>query len=236
MWKFYNWFFKKILFRPGLQKHRLISWFIGSDAYKLTHYPPGTFHWYCRIWFERIVYRLIEPFIFEYWCKETLEQYLLDFGIDKTKIRIIENADWDRDYTKTKLVKYEKKEHPRYTIIYYYPKDNPKFRYMIYGIYHIEQLIEHFKNCVEFMRLDGTKDMAEVLPIVDAYIRPSAYEGCIPRLVRECRLNEVPVYFKTGQQDLNEIKNFICTNCTYPNCINEKSISKWDYKNQYLIE
>ena len=170
-----------------LSKH-----WLGSDALKLVKYPPGKWTWKIRIFMERVLWKLFEFLIDEHRIVHPrLSKYLIDFGIPEKKITV---------KPMLPLCYYcvnscSKIKHDGINIAYYYPGDrgNRKFKRHTYGLDIIEQIISMFPQ-VNWIHLDGKKNICVVYPILDAYIRPSRHDG-LPRIILECLALDIPYYW-----------------------------------------
>lgn len=175
------------------ESHYLIHWWLGTDALKLDTFPPTDRKaWYIRIVFERIFHKLIEPFIREHWIVgEPLRKHLLNFGIDSLKIKLVPLAG--------KYGRMPKQDHKEFNVLYYFPKhsQNAKFKEWKYGWDLFVKIRKKVSSDINFIVVDGTQDLTQILPIVDCYIRPSRHDG-LPRLVLECQENDIPVYYPFG--------------------------------------
>lgn len=187
------------------RNQRIIHWWLGTDALKLTDFPPtDSVFWWGRIIFERILWKAMEPLIKEHWIDhERLRTHLIEFGIDNRKIKVVPDA--------LNYGKYKKKSHKGVIILYYFPKvnKNRKYKEWKYGYDYFLYANEHFARQINWIVVDGSQDMSKIFPIVDGYLRPSRHDGGA-RLVKECRLNQIPVYFpEDGQPHKREIVRFI---------------------------
>jgi hypothetical protein len=171
------------------QGHYIIHWWQGTDALKLTTYPPGRKVWLLRIFLERILWKVTEPLIREHWVVHPrLIDHLTKFGISKSKIIVRPPVPLD-------VSKIVKRRHARFNVAYYYPgaRGNRTFKRWIYGLDIIEKLIDMYPQ-INWICLDGTKNMFNVYETLDAYIRPTRHDG-MPRLVMECQSINIPVYW-----------------------------------------
>ncbi len=118
-------------------------------------------------------------------------KYLIDFGISERKISV--KLDYSKCNHCTKIC--SKKEHNGINVAYYYPGDrgNKKFKQWVYGKDIIDQIISMFPG-VNWIQLDGTKDICEIYPILDGYIRPNRHDG-FPLIIIECLILNIPYYW-----------------------------------------
>jgi len=180
---------------------------LGTDALKLTTYPPGKFSWRFRIFAERILWRLLEPLIDQHSVVHPrLSKYLIKFGISDDKISIkMDKGNCDYCIKPCKKIKHE-----GINIAFYYPGDrgNRKFKRWVYGMDVIEELIRIFPK-INWIHLDGTKDMCRIYPTLDAYIRPSRHDG-MPRMILECQILNIPYYWdEKFNPSVGEVYTFV---------------------------
>ena len=105
------------------------------------------------------------------------------------------------------LVKYPKVEHEGFNILYYWPatrkkKGNRVFFEWLYGYDVFAELIWLIPQAT-FVIVDGTKDMKEIYPIVDFYLRPNRHDG-YPFMVKECIAQDIPFYWSCKEPDITE--------------------------------
>lgn len=170
-----------------LSKH-----WMGTDVLKLTTYPPGKFTWRFRIFAERLLWKILEPLIDRHFIVHPrLSKCLIDFGISERKISV----KIDKGICNYCLKPCTKKPHTGFNVAYYYPGDggNVKYKRWVYGMDIIDELIKKYPN-LNWIHLDGNKDMCEIYPVLDAYIRPSKHDG-FPRIVLECVYHNIPYYW-----------------------------------------
>ena len=171
-----------------LSKH-----WLGSDALKLVKYPPGKWTWKIRIFAERILWRIFEPLIDHHFVVHPrLSKYLISFGIPEKKISVKAYLGlcYYCVYPCSKI------DHEGIYIAYYYPggRGNRKFKRWVYGKDIIDQIVLMFPN-VNWVHLDGKKNICVVYPILDAYIRPNRHDG-LPRIILECLALDIPYYWE----------------------------------------
>lgn len=141
-------------------------------------------------WFFRRFIRLSEYFIQGHLTiSDNLNEHLRDFGLRKP----IEHIDPPLRHTE----KYPKIPHDGFNIMYYVPKDkynNMLFQRWLYGYDIYEIISEAFSGSVNWILVDGSKDMRWVYPVVDFYLRPNRHDGP-SRLRMECDIQEIPYYW-----------------------------------------
>ena len=204
-------------------RHGLIKWWVGTDAFTLTTYPPGDRTWMVRIFFRRIIWRILWPF-FEHWAVNSgLADILIDFGIPRSKIKTIS---YPCNYPKI----FDKKRHNVYTVLFYLPKHekNKKYKLWVYG-YDILKQIEQAVDNVNFIWLDGkTYDMSQVFPVADAYLKIVRQPGQEENLLgKECKMNGIEVieldYNLDDKKNTDKLIGYIMY-----------SRDKWIERNKYL--
>jgi len=150
-------------------------------------------------WFVfRILIRIIEPFIQCHYCiSQNIAENIHKFGVTKP-IEIIE--------TRMKhYKKYEKIKHNTFNVIYYNPINSKDvdFTRWLYGLDLIEEVINDMKT-INFIELDGTKDLSNIYPITDFMIRPNRHDG--PSRIRlECEIQNIPYYWTQKNPNKNDM-------------------------------
>lgn len=187
-------------------RQKLVRWWLGSDVFILLTFPPGRGKLsLLRYRFKHFVTkRLVDANWFD--SKRLLIEYT-----EKFKCR---NPQEKHHILNMLTEKVSKRKHEGINIAYYWPKKSNQYYEYLYGIDLIEKLILLYPEA-HWLRLNGALkpqvEMKMFLPIVDAYIRPSRHDGG-SRLVRECRLNDIPVYWsEDGKPTLKEICKFVET-------------------------
>lgn len=98
--------------------------------------------------------------------------------------------------------------HSGFNVLYYKPyRKDSKFRDWLYGIDLIEQLKKDIPevNYIEVGQgFNKNKDMREVYPIVDFYVRPNRHDG-LSKMVRECNINNIPFYWSQTNPNYDEM-------------------------------
>jgi len=164
--------------------------------------------WYIKIFFRRIFWKLFHKYFIHWVNHIELGEILEKIGIfDYT---LVENPDYNH-------IKYNKKQHDVFNILYYYPnKRNEKFIRWTYGIETISLIIDKFKldKKVNWIRLDGSINMKNVLPIADCYIKANTRLGSAKnRIAKECDINNIPViytdYKKTNIENIEYVEGRI---------------------------
>lgn len=183
---------------------KIARFWVGSDVLLLKAFPPGRGK--RTVIVHRILKKITEPFIAAHWVNgERLMRELS--GILPPQKMVLQH--WGGVHAKT----YGKFSHGGINIAYYMPREDVYARW-VYGIDLIEELQERYKNAlhqaeVNFILLDGKMDMADIFPYLDAYIRPSRWDGW-PRLVQECKINDVPFYYSDdGKPSVEAMFKFI---------------------------
>jgi hypothetical protein len=183
-----------------MKNQRIIHWWFGTDALKLAMVPPGKKTWRYRIYAERLLWKTIEPLISEHWVvAEHLKKHLIKFGIKENKIKVVSRSDLKGDSFSINYKKYKKKKHNGFNVLYYCPnvQTNQKFKDWVYGKDIFFKLMNCFPN-INWIHIDGKQDMSKIFPVVDLYIRPNRSDG-VSRLVKECKLNNIPVIATTEE-------------------------------------
>ena len=111
-------------------------------------------------------------------------------------------------YSTPVSVNVERTPHEGFNVLLYRPKWS-KLREWMYGYDIMDAVKDSFKDCadIKFVEVDGTANMDDIYPYIDAYIRPSRHDGD-PRMVRECIMLGIPTNQST---EIPEIINFIKT-------------------------
>jgi len=166
---------------------------VGTDALKLVKYPPGKLTWKFRIFIERMMLRIFGGIIDQHFVVHPrLTKLLVEFGIPSRKISVKVDKGICQSCTNicTRL------DHSGVNIAYYYPGDrgNRKFKRWVYGMDIIEYFIIPMFPEVNWIHLDGSKDMCRIYPTLDAYIRPSRHDG-FPRIIIECMTLGIPYFW-----------------------------------------
>ena len=171
----------------------------GTDALTLIKNPPGNRIWYLKLIFYRLKWKILYRIFDEHYIvHEKLRKYLIEFGIDSSKINVKANPILYNQ-------KFKKKKHKEFNVLYYHPRPSnlggEKFIRWIYGI----DIIEKIKD-INFIKVDGYQDLSKIYPVIDFYLRPSRHDG-MPRMIRECEKNEIPYYYsENGNPSINDIK------------------------------
>lgn len=159
----------------------------GTDSLMLVNYSMRK--WNKKpYWFVfRILIKALDFFIEGHYCvSENVADNVRKFGTRK-QVKVFRN--------KLKYpMKFGKIPHDGFNVIYYNPKNRPdkKFTIWLYGIDIIEQVKKLLPN-INWIELDGTKDMSKVYPIADFCLRPNRHDGA-SRMIQECKINEIPCY------------------------------------------
>ncbi len=173
----------------------------GTDSLMLVDYSMRK--WRKKpYWFVfRILIKLMDIFIECHYCVSlNVADNLRKFGTKK-QIKILHDK---IKYNK----KFDKKRHKGFNIIYYYPINMDKtFIRWLYGIDIIEYLKNRFPD-INFIRLDGNKDMSKVYPITDFMVRPNRHDGH-PRIVDECEIQDIPYYWSYEEPNMNALIKII---------------------------
>ena len=56
---------------------------------------------------------------------------------------------------------------------------------------------------INFIVVDGSRNMKDVFPVVDFYLRPNRHDGA-SRLRRECEIQEIPYYWTRRDPSVKE--------------------------------
>ena len=158
---------------------------VGTDVLCQLRYPPYIqLRFRVKIFFERIIARLIQPFIERNIAvSEGLKKDLEGIGYKNIIIR--------PDPVKYTEV-YPKVEHVGVNVLYYIPrgKRNQKFTEWLYG-WDVWQDYKKSHSDYNFIEVNGLHDMSKVYPIIDLYFRPTRYDGA-SRMVQECKIQGIP--------------------------------------------
>ena len=154
-------------------------------------------------WFVfRILIRILEYFIEAHYCdSENVKNNLLKFGTNKKVIVKHDHVNYPEPF--------DKKKHNVFNVIYYNPKSraDKEFSRWLYGIDIIEKVKEKLPQ-VNWIELDGTKDMSEIYPIADFLIRPNRHDGA-SRMRQECEINDIPYYWTNSNPNVEDCINAI---------------------------
>lgn len=192
--------FLKVL-QQKLRGYKIIRWWVGTDVLLLHKFPPGRGK--LSVFLHRIKARLFDLLIDQHW----IDGYKL---LDEFKTMRPHLNSTLRLWT-GRHGKYKKRRHLGLNIAYYDPLPDTFSRWK-YGVDLIEKLIVLFPQ-VNWIKLDGSFDMEETYPFLDGYIRPARHDGW-PRIVVECKVNDIPVYwnedYKPNLEDMSIfVKNLI---------------------------
>ena len=191
---------------------KLLHWW-GTDALTLVENPPtDTVLWWIKLIFYRWKWKILHRFFDRHLIvHERLRQHLLDFGIKNDKISVQIAPPLYPD-------KYPKKLHNGFVIMYYHPLPaclgGETYIRWKYGIDFIEQAKSAMFGLrdIHFLKIDGTKDMSKIYPVVDYMLRPSRHDGQ-PRMNLECDNNNIPYYYSAdGWPSMFEIKGHLLIN------------------------
>lgn len=149
-------------------------------------------------WFVfRILIRIIDNFIECHYCdSENVADNLRKFGV-KNKIEVF------RDKLKHNK-QYPKKSHKGFNVIYYRPQGGDRhFRKWLYGFDLIDEAKQKLPH-INFIELDGSRDMKQIYPITDFMLRPNRHDGS-SRIRQECDIQKIPYYWTFKNPDINDI-------------------------------
>jgi len=104
--------------------------------------------------------------------------------------------------------KFKKVNHFSFNVLYYRTKlRNSPFTNWVYGYDIITKLKEEMPE-IHMLEVNGKHDMSLIFPIVDFYARPNRHDG-EPRLVRECKIQDIPYYHTYRDPSLEDLKKAI---------------------------
>lgn len=176
----------------------------GSDSLYLICYPPGIrFRFKCKIFVQRLIIRMFEPFIQSHTVfSEAMRNNLLKFGLKKAINIVPVVLKYNTRFNKIK--------HEEFNILYYFPKGkkNPKFIEWLYGYDVYTALRDYFGDRFNWIIADGTYDMSKIFPIVDFYIRPNRHDG-YGRLPEECKIQDIPYYHTRSNPSIIDARDKI---------------------------
>lgn len=152
----------------------------------------------------RVFARLSDKFAVEhYCCGELVKDNLSKFKMKKPLILFKTPIDKD--------LKVEKKKHKEFNLLYYFPKKRTKLREWIYGWDIFKEIRKQFPD-INYIIVDGSKDMKEVYPYIDLLIRCNRHDG-ESRMVEECKMNNIPYIYTKENPSINyfveEIKKIL---------------------------
>lgn len=172
----------------------------GTDSLMLVDYSMRKWkkkpYWFVFRWLIRI----LDFFIECHYCDSVnVADNVRKFGTRKQVKVFHDKVNYSNKFTKI--------PHKWFNVIYYNPKSrtDKQFTRWLYGIDIIEKVKEKLPN-INFVELDGTKDMSEVYPIADFCLRPNRHDGA-SRMIQECRINEIPYYHTYS--DTSDINNIV---------------------------
>ena len=150
-------------------------------------------------WFVfRILVKIMEVFIEGHYCdSENVANNLKRFGMKKQIKVFHDKLKYNEKFAKIK--------HDGFNIIYYSPKSrgDTEFGIWLYGLDIIEEVRLLFPR-LNFIELDGTKDMEQIFPITDFMLRPNRHDGA-SRLRQECDIQEIPYYWTNKNPNIDDI-------------------------------
>lgn len=185
-----------------LRGYKVIRFWVGTDVLLLHKFPPGR----GRL---SIIFHRIKAFLLGYVVESNFMDgngLLAEIGEVKwLRLKNLEVKIWCDSHEK-----YEKQITNEIIVAFYQP-NNSVFSRWKYGIDFIENVQkdvnEKFPNKITWMKLDGSKNMRSVYPVLSAYLRPSRHDGT-PRINLACELNDIPVIydpaFSFTQQEFNK--------------------------------
>ena len=168
----------------------------GSDVLYQLQYPPFIrFRFRVKIFFERIITRLIQPFLeCNVAVSDNLERELRELGYKNIKVHpdpcslLCGQCDLTLHKGKHKKIKHE-----GYNVLYYIPKGkkNQKFIEWLYG-WDLMLGYKTLNPTHNIIEVNGDSDMSKIYPIIDLYYRPTRHDG-MPRMILECKIQEIEV-------------------------------------------
>lgn len=176
----------------------------GTDSLFLVKFPKQlkrTKIFYVMV--LRLFAKLSDIFVQEHYvCGDLVSKNLTKFGMKK-RLKQFTDIPFYPD-------KIAKKPHNGFNILYYFPKKDTKFNRWLYGYDIYQDINNHFKSNsdINFIIVDGTSDMSTIYPIIDLLIRPNRHDG-IPRMVEECKLNNIPYLWSNENPDKSMFINTI---------------------------
>jgi hypothetical protein len=189
-----------------LQYPRRIAHWCGTDALKLVMYPPTSNKlWYVRIFLHRVFWRVMWRFFtYHYIDSISLGVDLENFGIPISKIRVIkDNYRWSPRNIPHACT-------GKFVVLYYSPKSKDSiFKVWLYGLDTILDTKMRFKgDDIEWLKYDGTDDIAPYLRVANVYVRPNRHDGSSV-LVRQCEYNNIPVYHTEYEQEASLMEEWL---------------------------
>jgi len=175
----------------------------GTDSLMLIDFSKRKFKKKIYWWVFRRLIQILEYFIQEHYCDaENIADNIKKFGTRKPIIVFKDKVNYP--------IKYDKKPHNEFNVIYYFPKNTSlenKFKQWLYGIDIIEKIKVQLPE-INFIELDGTKDMSKIYPITDFMIRPNRHDGA-SRIRQECEINKIPYYWTNSNPNIEDCINAI---------------------------
>ena len=185
---YYGDFKYKSAFLRYLKGEKIIRWWVGTDALMLEYFPPGIPKWFVLSW------RL------KCWCAQFYisENWHGCHAVRKNLIYFFKSIDL---YYKQYPDLYPKpiKKKPLVVLIH---DPSRIYKYEQYGRWKfgidiIDQVKKRTGKWCYFITVDNTQDMNVIFPLVDCCLLPKRLKGN-PRLVSECKINNIPVYYDTS--------------------------------------
>jgi len=97
-----------------------------------------------------------------------------------------------------------KRKHDMFRVLYYRGLgNNQKFLDWVYG-YDIIQQLKKLRRDIHIVEVNGNQDMKYIYPYIDFMVRPNRHDGN-PRIVMECKTNDIPYYWSKENPDIEEI-------------------------------
>lgn len=193
--------FFTVLFDRFVLGLKPVKYWMGTDVLTMFMYPPHKRKW--KVWLHRAKMWLLNWVLYQHWF---VSANLLNETLQLRWFKV--RCEW-LIFKKPppKLKPEHRVKHEGFNVLVYNPKRS-LFDKWLYGDDIIRWLQNEFLQ-VNWIEVDGSKDMSEIYPIVDAYIRPTRHDGD-PLMVQECELWKIPVWWSSdGKPEYHDIENWL---------------------------
>ena len=185
---YYGTFKYKSAFWRFLKGEKVVRWWVGTDSLMLEYFPVGIPKWFVLYW--RLKCWCTQFYISEHWygCEEVKKNLL--YFYKSVSLHYEPYPDIYPLWVKTK---------PLVVLIHDPTRNNryKKYGRWMYGIDILDEVREQAKEWCHFLIVDNSQDMRVIFPLVDCCLLPKRLKGS-PRLVSECKINNIPVYYDTS--------------------------------------
>lgn len=154
----------------------------------------------------RIIVKVLDKFYVEshYVDHSLLKDRLKKFKVSKPIVVLSDQIQHKNKYTK--------KAHSKFNLLYYMPHktSDTSFWKWVYGYDVYLKIKDNLSGMnINWIEVDGSKDMNKIYPIVDFYLRPNRSDGA-SRMRQECEIQGIPYYWSqtnpNHQEAIKKIK------------------------------